>query len=139
LRGFSSVAQVLFFALFIGCALAIPLERKWDTFQAQVEQPTDANLLVVDGETWSYIGCFQDDADRDFETGLGYGYDQDISQTACAQYAYFALQNSGQCFCDNSYSAPSSEYPKLASRAAAAMKILVACGPTRCTLLVTMR
>jgi hypothetical protein len=99
--------------LFIGCALAIPLPREWAKLQVQVEQPAEANLLVVDGETWSYIGCFQDDRAHDLETLIGYGYDQDTCQTACAQYAYFALQDGGECFCDNSYSTPPSSYPKV--------------------------
>ena len=42
------------------------------------------------------------------------GYDKHSCQIACPQYKYFALQNGGTCRCDNTYSTPANQYPKVA-------------------------
>jgi hypothetical protein len=45
---------------------------------------------------------------------MEYGYDKHSCQKACPQYKYFALQNGGWCTCDNTYSTPANQYPKVA-------------------------
>ena len=61
-----------------------------------------------------YIGCFQDDSNRDLAAGpKAYGYDASTCRDACTSYTYFALQSSSLCSCDNTFSTPSATYGKL--------------------------
>jgi len=56
-----------------------------------------------------YIGCFKDDAKRDFAHGpKQYGFSMESCQKACYEYKFIALQNNGFCTCDNTYSTPKS-------------------------------
>jgi len=60
-----------------------------------------------------YIGCYQDNGARDFKYGpKSNGYTVQSCKAACPKYQYFALQAGSQCFCDNSFSTPASQYPK---------------------------
>ena len=68
-------------------------------------------MLLIDisttciGEEGSYIGCYVDDAQRDFTNGpKKYGYNQLTCNSACQDYPYFSLQNNGHCRCGSSYS-----------------------------------
>ena len=61
-----------------------------------------------------YVGCYQDDANRDFDYGpREYGYTADSCLEACADFKYFALQHQGWCSCDNTYGTPEAQYPQL--------------------------
>ena len=63
-----------------------------------------------------YLGCFQDNAARDLKFGpKNYGYTAKSCMAACKTYKFVALQNGGECFCDDEYSTPPSEYPKIAN------------------------
>jgi hypothetical protein len=62
-------------------------------------------------EETTYIGCHNDDGNRDFGFGpQQYGYDSTSCREACAEYPYFALQNGGWCSCDYSYGNPEDSY-----------------------------
>jgi len=55
--------------------------------------------------SFTYLGCFIDDSDRDLDALiLGYGHNPESCSDACHNYGYFALQNGGWCVCDNAYS-----------------------------------
>lgn len=53
-----------------------------------------------------FIGCFVDNANRDFNKYLGRGHDVNKCRRKCAdlRYTYFAVQHFDQCFCANSFS-----------------------------------
>jgi len=60
-----------------------------------------------------YIGCYQDNAARDFKHGpKRYGYQPSSCNYSCRGYSYFALQNGGWCSCDNTFSTPAKAYPR---------------------------
>jgi hypothetical protein len=62
----------------------------------------------------SYVGCYRDDGNRDFDFGPKvYGFTEISCREACANYPYFALQNNGWCSCDYAYSDPASTYPAI--------------------------
>ena len=66
--------------------------------------------LTTDSSNYRYVGCYTDNRRRDLKFGpRKYGYTADSCRTACVAltYTYFSLQHGGQCFCDNSYSTPS--------------------------------
>ena len=50
-----------------------------------------------------YIGCYQDDKDRDLDYNVGRGYDPRNCNIACQKYKYFALQYDGSCWCGDAY------------------------------------
>ena len=59
----------------------------------------------------TYLGCYNDDGNRDFKHGpQQYGFDQDSCREACDDYPFFALQNNGWCSCDFSYGSPTGTY-----------------------------
>jgi len=68
--------------------------------------------LLREVASWSEIGCYTDDGNRDLDLYKGSGYNQDRCAAACANYKYFALQYHGQCFCGNAY-ATSGQYRKV--------------------------
>jgi hypothetical protein len=69
------------------------------------------NNYYVEANDFTYIGCYSDDGNRDFDFGpQEYGYDQASCREACDAYQFFALQNNGWCSCDNSYGTPSNVY-----------------------------
>ena len=52
----------------------------------------------------AYIGCYKDDANRDFKDGpKRYGFKPLTCAAACKDYTYFALQNGGYCSCGDAY------------------------------------
>lgn len=72
--------------------------------------------MEVDGFT--YVGCYQDDADRDLlqpkiDDGSNWGFDHATCNRACQAYTYFALQHGVQCYCDDTYGTPAQQYPRL--------------------------
>ena len=72
-----------------------------------------SNNFYVEENDYTYIGCYSDDGNRDFDFGpQEYGYDQDSCREACDDYQFFALQHNGWCSCDNSYGTPSNVYTK---------------------------
>ena len=61
----------------------------------------------------AYLGCYKDDAARDLKHGpRAYGYTPASCVGACRGYKYVALQNNGQCFCDDSYGTPNGTYTR---------------------------
>jgi hypothetical protein len=78
------------------------------TEEEEVTELVDTQLGGV-----QYIGCYQDNWQRDFKHGpKRYGYNGKRCKAACPQYKYAALQNGGWCSCDNSYSTPRWKYRK---------------------------
>ena len=83
--------------------------------------PTTPAPTFPPTSTTQYIGCYIDDDNRDVKNYVG-----DISsnvgecQARCSTYKYFAVQNGGQCFCNNAY-ATAPQYTKVADSDCAAM------------------
>jgi len=74
------------------------------------------NNGVAAGGGHLYKGCFKDDNGRDLKGGPGgSNYAPGTCRDACKDYTYFALQNGGKCYCDNTYSTPASQYPSVPS------------------------
>jgi len=53
----------------------------------------------------SFLGCWQDNGNRDFQKNYGNGYNVDTCRKKAAKdrYKFFALQNGKQCFGGNRY------------------------------------
>ena len=63
-----------------------------------------------------YLGCYQDSqSGRDMVFQDGDVHNRATCNNRCAAqgYAFFAMQYGIQCYCDNSYSTPSSRHPRL--------------------------
>merc|ERR1711998_428266 len=79
-----------------------------------VAVPMAAGVSTACSGKSNYIGCFHDNSSRDFKHGpKRYGHNPTKCMSACKDYKYIALQNGGRCNCDNTYSTPSSTYPKM--------------------------
>jgi hypothetical protein len=67
----------------------------------------------------TFLGCYRDNKERDFCCGPVQEYRDTTKHTPescaaeCPQFKYFALQFGGECFCDNAFSTPAAEYPKI--------------------------
>ena len=74
-----------------------------------------------------YIGCFQDDSDRDLEDGPGSNgrpHSVESCTVACSAYPYFALQNNGYyCFCGDAYSTEPQYYERTGCRVASSLNL----------------
>jgi hypothetical protein len=69
------------------------------------------NNMYEPESDFEYVGCYNDDGNRDFDFGpREYGFDQESCRAACEDYPFFALQNDGWCSCDFSYGSPSETY-----------------------------
>jgi len=65
-------------------------------------------------EAVEYVGCYRDDGSRDLNEGPHqYGYTPETCSEACADYAYFSLQNGGWCACGHKYGEPANQYPEI--------------------------
>ena len=80
---------------------------------SQLEWDSSRVALRLSGGSVEYVGCYKDDSYRDLKHGpKEYGYTARSCANACNSYAYVALQNNGECYCDDSYSTPETAYPK---------------------------
>jgi len=59
----------------------------------------------------TYMGCYEDDEERDLKLmPRGKGHTVESCQALCMGYSVFALQNKGECTCDNHYSTKPEKY-----------------------------
>jgi len=79
--------------------------------------PTYSPTIFLTPEV-TYLGCYQDNAQGDFpfqQKNVVCGTPSTVNDCflQCIGYAFFALENGGQCYCGNNYGYPVSEYPLL--------------------------
>jgi len=56
------------------------------------------------GRELRYIGCFEDDHNRDLDRYIGRSHTPESCSAICSDYPYFSIQDGDQCFCGHSYS-----------------------------------
>merc|ERR1712054_573727 len=72
------------------------------------------NAVYTNPNADNYLGCYKDNAARDFSAGpKQYGYTAESCMNKCQDFKYVALQDGGWCSCDNTYSTPSNTYSQV--------------------------
>lgn len=72
--------------------------------QEIVDVEGNNSMLSQGGPTFDMIGCYKDDGNRGLDGGHTDRWTSDqvsYCQTKCKNYCYMAIQNGGECFCDD--------------------------------------
>jgi hypothetical protein len=73
----------------------------WDNEQVSIQ--TSNTALSTVKTSYNYIGCYQDKQNRDLKKYQGNHHDQKTCSAKCRGYAFFGMQNNGECWCGTEY------------------------------------
>lgn len=81
------------------CSSIVSGQEGWAIYSTLTEQNADGS---------EYLGCYQDDSDRDLDTFTKLVSSVDECNSSCIDYNFFALQNyhpsgTAECWCGNNY------------------------------------